>query len=139
MKRIPLPQIDQRLPKMRCDDGCGDCCGPIIVSQFEYVHVVSYAKTHGIEPKDNGILRCPWFQDGRCAVHAARPAVCRIFGHVEDMQCSRGYNTNTSSEVAEQVYGPYVRMTEKHSRFLHEVLGKTASDVLDEIRATLSL
>lgn len=90
--------VDRLLPSMRCDDGCGECCGPVVCSQPEYDAVLAYAAEHGVEPVDQGVT-CPWFQGGRCAVHEARPTTCRLYGHVDGMRCPRGYNANVTLTV----------------------------------------
>jgi len=81
---------------MRCDDGCGDCCGPAPATEAEFKRVVAYITEHKIVPKDQGIT-CPLYLDGKCSVYNVRPLACRAFGHVEGMDCSRGYNTNVPS------------------------------------------
>lgn len=90
--------IDPLLPKMRCDAGCGLCCGAAPTIQSEFDSVAAYAKTHGITPRRQGVA-CPFYQDGTCAVYAARPTVCRWFGHTEHMQCPKGYNVNVTPKM----------------------------------------
>jgi Fe-S-cluster containining protein len=84
------------LPPMRCDDGCGDCCGIVPVTETEYRRIERYVKEHGIEPKehDGAAHTCPVYIDGKCAVYPVRPMICQVFGHAEDLPCSRGYNVN---------------------------------------------
>lgn len=57
-----------------------------------------------------------------CAVHPARPVVCRVFGHTTDdeMQCYRGYNANVNAQTRQEVIRA---MTTKGpaTRFLNEV------------------
>lgn len=88
--------IDKFLPPMRCDAGCGECCGVAPCSTSEYDRVATYAKLHGITPQRQGST-CPYYIDGTCSVYDARPAVCRLFGHVEDLECPRGYNVNVTN------------------------------------------
>ena len=129
---LPI-QVDRMLPTMRCDAGCSDCCGPVITSRPEYDRVIEYATANGISPVDNGIT-CPWFQQGRCAVHAARPTVCRLFGHSDRLVCSKGYNVNVSRNVEMRINGNMMaeaRATGAH--YLHDVLGEGAG-----VRAMLS-
>ena len=83
---------------MRCDDGCGDCCGPVPVTQAELVRVRHYIEKHAIEVRDQGTT-CPFYHDTKCAIYEVRPFGCRAFGHVEGMSCSRGYNTNIPEDV----------------------------------------
>ena len=92
-----LPVVAPEFPPMRCDDGCGDCCGPVPVSQVEFDRVVAYVTKHKIVPKDQG-LTCPLYLNGKCSVYEVRPLLCRSFGHVEGMDCTHGYNTNLPSE-----------------------------------------
>jgi hypothetical protein len=54
------------LPAMRCDAGCGECCGVIPVTETEYRRVERFAREHGIVPVDHGAsgdkLTCPFYQ-----------------------------------------------------------------------------
>lgn len=94
-RRRKLPVI--QLPEMRCDVGCGDCCGPAPLSRYEADIVRAYVRKHGIVPVNQGV-KCPFYQRGVCAIYEARPAVCRAFGHSWMMECSRGYNVNVADE-----------------------------------------
>lgn len=118
-----------KLPVMRCDVGCGDCCGPAPVTEKEYKQVVEYAQQNGITPIEQD-LTCPFYQKGTCQVYPVRPLVCRIFGHSEKMPCSRGYNTNLPERKIQKM----VRHNGPTTRLLHEVLGPAARD-----RAILSI
>jgi len=129
--------IDRLLPPMACDEGCGECCGPVLCSEPEYARVVGYAAEQGIEPVDNG-LTCPWLQGGTCSVYPARPTACRLFGHVEGMKCSRGYSAPISVTVERRVVRSM--MDENRvagSRLLHEALG-SIDHLPDLLRAELA-
>lgn len=84
------------LPGMRCDDGCGDCCGLIPCTETEFKRIEKHIKEHKIEPVEYASGTCPLYQNGKCSVYSIRPLICKLFGHSEDalMQCSRGYNVN---------------------------------------------
>lgn len=73
---ISLPQ----LPEMRCDTGCGACCGPVNVSPQEYARIARVVEARGLHPRAQG-LSCPLYIDGGCSIYEARPLVCRVFGH----------------------------------------------------------
>lgn len=122
---------------MRCDVGCGDCCGPAPATEAEFNRVVAYVTKHKIVPKDQGIT-CPLYLDGKCSVYDVRPLACRAFGHIEGMDCSRGYNTNMPSE------GVNARLLAngEADRILHEVLtiqnpGMTFHGVLEQMTRSL--
>jgi Fe-S-cluster containining protein len=115
--RKKLPVVAAEFPPMRCDVGCGDCCGPAPATQAEFDRVVDYIRRHKIVPKDQGIT-CPLYLDGKCSVYEVRPLACRAFGHVEGMDCSRGYNTNLP---VEQVDAKLI-VNGETTTVLHEVL-----------------
>jgi Fe-S-cluster containining protein len=121
MKRHTLPV----LPPMRCDNGCGDCCGPVPVTDAEFERVERYAKSHGIEPKAHEHEgTCPMFQDGRCVVYEARPMICVAFGHLPELECSRGYNRNVKRRDVDRALASGGERT----RLLHEMIpGFTAA------------
>jgi uncharacterized protein len=101
---LQLPVIN--LPSMRCDDGCGECCGPVHCRQDEFDRIVAYAAENGITPKRQG-LRCPFFQGGKCSVHPVRPFICRLFGHSQQMVCPRGYSVLINPKKEEKIMREY--------------------------------
>lgn len=107
------------LPVMKCDDGCSDCCGPVLCKPAEYRDVVEYAQKHGITPLRQGIT-CPWFQDGRCQVYPVRPWVCQMFGHSPRLICSRGYNRNVPKAKERKLTAGY-GLDMDTAMLLHEV------------------
>lgn len=118
-----------KLPVMRCDKGCGDCCGLAPCTDKEYKQVVEYAQANFVVPVEQGIT-CPFYQGGTCKVHPVRPLVCRLFGHTEKMACSRGYNVNIPDRKARRM----VEHNGPATRLLHEVLGPEAANrVLGDI------
>ncbi len=115
-----LPQ----LPSMRCDDGCGECCGPVFISQDEYERIERVVNAQGITPRRNGPLTCPLYIDGKCSVYLARPAICRLFGHAPKLVCSRGYDTPATPRQIEK-YKQYMRRSTRGGedvRLLHELV-----------------
>lgn len=117
--RLPI------FPPMRCDDGCGDCCGPVPVTRDELGAVRRYIEREGIKAVDRGALTCP-FYDGRCTIYPVRPFICRAFGHTPRLKCSRGYNTNISDRqvtMAIVARGPAVGLL--HSLISVEVAAGT--------------
>jgi Fe-S-cluster containining protein len=113
MKKLKL----KMLPPMKCDRGCGGCCGIAPATEAEYQKVISVARAKKLVPLHQGIT-CPFYQDGACQVYDARPFICRLFGHSEKLECDRGYNTNVPEKDVH-------RMTMAHgkpTRVLHEAL-----------------
>lgn len=113
MKKLPV------LPPMRCDAGCGKCCGIAPASPDEYRAVVRYAKEHNITPKKQG-LTCPFYQGGTCAVYPVRPVMCRVFGHSEDLSCPHGYNTNVDQAIVDGMIT--AQGDPKEATMLHQAL-----------------
>jgi len=105
------------LPAMKCEEGCGRCCGIVPATETEYQRVIRYAKEHDVNPQDQGIT-CPWYQENKCSVYAVRPIICRLFGHVEAMPCPQGHNVSIPEREAVRM----IRSNGKCGRVLHEVL-----------------
>jgi len=114
-----------KLPPMKCDSGCGECCGLAPVTDAEYRRVEAFVRERRIKPVAQGVT-CPFFQKGVCAVYSVRPLSCQLFGHTEGMTCPHGHNTN--------IRGRKVRRAIKHNgpagRVLHELLGPNWKDLL---------
>lgn len=107
------------LPVMQCDSNCGECCGPVLCSEEEYQAVASHIRKHKITAHRNGPDRCPFYQNGTCAVYEVRPLPCRLFGHIEGMTCCKGYNVNISKKQERRLMASYT--AERGMRALHEI------------------
>lgn len=94
--------VDKFLPPMKCDKGCTECCTFAPSSGGDFESVKKYAERNGITPLRQG-LRCPFYQNGACAVYPARPLICRLYGHVPGMECPRGYNVNVTLTVERKI------------------------------------
>jgi Fe-S-cluster containining protein len=85
VKKLPV------IPPMKCDAGCGKCCGPAPCSTQEFKALQKHIAAKGIVPIEQGIT-CPVYINGTCAVYEVRPLICRAFGHVEKLKCAHGYD-----------------------------------------------
>lgn len=68
---------------MTCTGACDEVCGSIAMSRGEFGHLT---KVTGKKPQMIGD-RCNYLTKDGCAAYDDRPAVCRLFGGVETMQC----------------------------------------------------
>jgi Fe-S-cluster containining protein len=109
------------LPMMRCDSGCGACCGPVVATEKEFAAVASHARQHGIEPADQGST-CPWYQGGQCQVYEVRPFVCQMFGHSDRLVCCKGYNADIPERDEKMLVRRLVQLEGKPRRMLHEII-----------------
>lgn len=111
------------LPPMQCDEGCGECCGMVPVTETEFQRIARYIKEKGIVPVEHsdegeGFGTCPVYIDGKCAVHPVRPLICDVFGHVEGLPCARGYNVNVPQEQVDRM----LRSNGQPTRLIHELI-----------------
>lgn len=115
--RISLPQ----LAPMQCDKGCGACCGIVPCSLDELNAIRGVVKARGIKPIKQGAT-CPLYINGECSVYTARPAICRLFGHVdsEALKCTRGYSATISKDDL-GMYHEHFKRSGKDLRYTHEV------------------
>ena len=125
------------IPPMRCDDGCGDCCGIVPCSESEYQSVLRYAKRKGLVPVVQD-LTCPWFQNGKCSVYPARPLLCRLFGHIIGMPCPKGYGSPIDErEAARMVRAAGYETRPGVNRMLHHAL--VDMGIVSDLRPVLRL
>lgn len=122
----------KNLPPMKCDAGCGACCGVVPATVTEFSRISRFATYRGLSPVLQGET-CPWYQMGAlasirgrrllnphpsCVVYEVRPLMCRVFGHSENMPCERGYNTN----IPDREIWRMVRANGACHKLLHEHL-----------------
>ena len=108
-----LAKIDallDTLPKFKCKEGCYDCCGPMMLSRLEYERCIQasgrVAEDVKKEMQDNlakGTYACPLLdkETKKCSVYAVRPAICRLFGVVRELQCPHGYGPDKASLLSD--------------------------------------
>ena len=92
-----LELIYARIPKLSCQRLCQECCGPIRMSQVEYIRIFNkppapgeyfLGKATAINLVTNS---CPKLgRDGSCRVYEIRPLICRLWGVVKAMACPFG-------------------------------------------------
>lgn len=99
MRRIPLNMVTMKaidaiyakLPKINCQKKCQECCGQVMMTDFEFQRIVN--RTGRNPPIPNSLLEpCHWLKDGGCKVYDIRPAICRLWGLVDFpiMKCPFG-------------------------------------------------
>jgi Fe-S-cluster containining protein len=103
---------------MKCDTGCGECCGIAPTTDSEFRRIEAFVQERGVVVVDQGIT-CPFYQGGRCVIYQVRPLSCRLFGHSEKMACPRGYNTN----IPERKIRRAIERGGGAHRVLHEMHG----------------
>jgi len=105
--QIPLPVMKEiKLPHMRCDVDCGGCCGFVLTTKTEHDRVRAHIEEKKIVPVKQG-YRCPFYQEGTCAIYEVRPFACRLFGHSPRMVCERMYNVNIPLKREEKLWAEY--------------------------------
>ena len=76
---------------------CGECCGPVPISEKEYKEIKKYCIENNIEPylKLNE-FDCPFRDHKRkkCNIYPVRPDMCKLFGVTKGMTCSNGNSCN---------------------------------------------
>jgi hypothetical protein len=86
------------IPEHKKCIGCGQCCGPIFISDLEDKAIKEYVKKMDIFTKQRlknqkkDIYTCQ-FRDklkNNCAIYPVRPLICKLFGVTRGMQCPQG-------------------------------------------------
>lgn len=92
-----IEEVYARLPEIQCKGLCYDSCGPIAMTSVERWRIRGKARLEirvvGLAKAANGgiDLRCSALTDNNlCSVYAIRPAICRLWGLTEALQCSYG-------------------------------------------------
>ena len=108
------------LPKMEQCNGCGDCCGPIVLTAREARIIVEYAATHKIKWRPK-VLRCGFLgRNKKCRIYQVRPFICRLYGVARELRCPHFPEAATISFPAgNAVSGGWM---EPYSELLPEVM-----------------
>lgn len=84
-KRI-IKKLRAIIPDMECLDGCHDCCGPVIMSEWEQAQIKIMPMTGCQYSK----LDCLYLDNSGCSIYEDRPIICRLFGTTEKLLCPHG-------------------------------------------------
>lgn len=117
-----LNEIYSSIPSGECD-GCGSCCGESVRTHFiEFLNIYKYLKEQNKMTKElkNHILTfnfteltevrsCPFRLGGHCLIYPVRPLVCRLFGHLDEVEHNTGVNVihEQNKEAAEYLEAEY--------------------------------
>jgi uncharacterized protein len=85
--RSALQCLYRQIPTLACQGLCTEACGPLGLSQLEFVQIQRATPLRLAEGKTTA---CPLLKRGRCTVYATRPMICRLWGVVESMPCVWG-------------------------------------------------
>lgn len=88
-----LDELYARVPDAGCKGLCKDSCGPIAMTEIEWLRLGS--PEPAIHEGGNvwlGLseLACTVLVEGRCSNYDARPMICRLWGATETMACPWG-------------------------------------------------
>ncbi|HTX04073.1 MAG TPA: hypothetical protein VMD07_10365 [Candidatus Acidoferrales bacterium] len=85
-----------RIPRIECRQKCQIYCGAIVqlgaFAEAERPGIErAFREAEVVPPADASPLTCQALDaQGRCTIYPLRPAICRFFGVVEDMECPHG-------------------------------------------------
>lgn len=88
MKKINFDFIP---PHLKCTN-CGECCGPVPISEKEYERIFDYCIENNIKPLLKLDYSCE-FRDEKqkkCLIYPVRPDICKLFGVSKGMNCPNG-------------------------------------------------
>ena len=89
------------IPTFSCKSGCHDCCGLVPFSDAEKARAIAIRLLEQWERFDDRswvataalqTLTCPFLTKVGCGIYDIRPAICRLFGAVDNpkMTCPHG-------------------------------------------------
>lgn len=89
MNTITIDSIYKLIPDVSCQGLCQQACGPVLMSKAEERRIIDRTgKPVSFNPKTLTCDRLTAF--GRCSIYPDRPAICRLFGAVDDLPCQWG-------------------------------------------------
>ncbi len=88
-KRIlkKLVGLYSSLPSIECKGLCVESCGSIAMTEIELKRMIDKS---GTTPTIDDHGTCSLLVDGKCSVYEVRPAICRMFGVAQGMECPFG-------------------------------------------------
>lgn len=95
---MSLDAIYSKIPDAGCKGLCVANCGPILCSPRERAEIKKWTGEDIMEwaeqpgPVAIRVSPCRFLLAGRCSIYSMRPAICRLFGVVDDpmLKCAHG-------------------------------------------------
>jgi hypothetical protein len=84
-----LDAIYATIPATPCTGACYECCGPIPMTDRERRRG-SDALGRTLEATGHELVCSALTADRRCAIHAVRPIICRLYGTASGLTCPYG-------------------------------------------------
>jgi len=85
------------IPEVKGCTHCGECCGPVVWSAWEWSRVEHRKPTE----QDARLLRCPYYRAKICDCYENRPFLCRLFGAADNLRCPNGARPDRLLTAAE--------------------------------------
>ncbi len=92
-----LEELYKRIPKIDCKGDCHHSCTIIPASKIEIKRAREKMLKNPFNPvhalqnlQDKKIPCCAALKERRCAIYNIRPAICRLYGVAEGIECQFG-------------------------------------------------
>lgn len=129
-----LNRVYDSIHNCACPDDCSECCTAVYPSIAEEANIRIYLlRQHKkFVPFNHDITKkCPYLEDGLCAIYSVRPLMCRLYGVADGWLCPKAKGDKMPAVEVEwclgQLYGH--GKERKHLR-------KMTREVLDALRGT---
>lgn len=94
-----LEKLYATLPVITCQGLCQEACGPLMMSKLEAIRL--HDAGHEVSAPISKDCECSLLVEEKCSAYDIRPAICRLFGLTEDLQCPFGCKSSRTLTVAE--------------------------------------
>jgi hypothetical protein len=84
-----IEDLYAKIPKFKCIPNCHDCCGPVPIVPEEALKLQLNVKSQTI-PFNIGNLKCDYESNKGCKIYDNRPFLCRLYGTVSSLKCTKG-------------------------------------------------
>ena len=95
-----LESLYKKIPELDCKGLCHESCTIIPASKIEIKRAKSRMKGKNpfnpatalkqLQTEANKIPNCSALKDNKCSIYTARPAICRLYGVAEGLECPFG-------------------------------------------------
>jgi Fe-S-cluster containining protein len=94
-----LNEIYAKIPVIECKGLCHESCSIVPAAKIEIKRARGRMGKNPFNPvlamkrlsaNNTQIPACDALKDGRCSIYTARPAICRLYGVAEGLECPFG-------------------------------------------------
>ena len=135
-----LNDIYNKIPELKCQENCHECCGATRWLPIEYFNIKRFLDNLGLKERNMKTMfeMCPYIEDNKCIIYPVRPIICRLFGVVNYNKTLKSKALGKEVRFQASMICPDVKIdnyltTEESKEIMKKIINLIPDEILGEI------